>query len=161
MIKMSEQITHLQLLDDPVISKLKKSELNSIVMENVYHNPKESEVDPDGDSNKTYIIIQDIEWRSDCLQMFLRDYLDVLFYQQTIDKRRQKRVFDDSCYAPGEDTALLNAPRWTKSEYNRSMLSIVTRTVENYKDNVNDPVNTRHHLSRKKSRSTEEAEDAE
>jgi hypothetical protein len=93
--------------------------------------------------------------------MFLRDYLDVLFYQQTIDKRRRKRVFDDSRYAPGEETAPLNAPRWTKSGYNRSMLSIVTRAVENYKDNVNDPVNTRHHSSRKKSRSTEEAEDAD
>jgi hypothetical protein len=60
-------IAHLQLLDDPVISKLKKSELNPIVMENVYHSPEESEVDPDGDSNETCIIIRDIEWRSDCV----------------------------------------------------------------------------------------------
>ncbi|GES80385.1 hypothetical protein GLOIN_2v1479874 [Rhizophagus clarus] len=117
----SEQPTQYQYnfqiakgFDDPVISKLKKSELNPIVMENVYHSPEESEVDPDGDSNETY-------------------------------KRRRKRVFDDSRYASGEDTAPLNAPR----------------AVENYKDNVNDPVNTRHHSSRKKSKSTEEAEDAE
>ncbi|GBC08459.1 hypothetical protein RclHR1_08130002 [Rhizophagus clarus] len=61
----ANMITHLQLLDDPVISKLKKSELNPIVMENVYHSPEESEVDPDSDSNETCIIIQDIEWRSD------------------------------------------------------------------------------------------------
>ncbi|GES89733.1 zinc finger protein 318 isoform X1 [Rhizophagus clarus] len=101
--------------NDPVISKLKKSELNPIVMENVYHSPEESEVDPDSDSNETCIIIQDIEWRSDYIRENERE----------------------------------------------SMLSIVTRAVENYKDNVNDPVNTRHHSSRKKSRSTEEAEDAE
>ncbi|GET01133.1 hypothetical protein GLOIN_2v1776798 [Rhizophagus clarus] len=101
--------------NDPVISKLKKSELNLIMIKNVYHSLEESEVNPDGDSNETCIIIQDIEWRSDC----------------------------------------------TKSEYNGSMLSIVTRAVENYKDNVNDPVNIRHYSSRKKSRSTEEAEDAE
>ncbi|GET04838.1 hypothetical protein GLOIN_2v1479874 [Rhizophagus clarus] len=100
-------------------------------------------------------------YRRSELQMFLRDYLDVLFYQQIIDKRRRKRVFDDSRYAPGEDTAPLNTPWWTKSGYNRSMLSIVTRAVENYKDNIDNPVNTRHHSSRKKSRSTEEAEDAE
>ncbi|GBB89687.1 hypothetical protein RclHR1_16480003 [Rhizophagus clarus] len=99
-VRRANMIVHLQLLDDPVISKLKKSELNPIVMENVYHSPEESEVDPDGDSNETCI-----------LQMFLRDYLDVLFYQQTIDKRRRKRVFDDSRYASGEDTAPLNAPR--------------------------------------------------
>ncbi|GET00138.1 hypothetical protein RCL_jg3068.t1 [Rhizophagus clarus] len=100
--------------DDLIISKLKKSEPNPIVMKNMYHSTEESEVDPDGDSNKTY-------------------------------KRRQKRVFDNSRYASGEDIAPLNA----------------AQTVENYKDNVNDPVNTKYYSSRKKSRSTEEAEDAE
>ncbi|GES98752.1 hypothetical protein GLOIN_2v1479874 [Rhizophagus clarus] len=60
-------------------------------------------------------------------------------------KRRRKRVFDNSRYAPDEETAPLNAS-WA---------------VKNYKDNVNDPINTRHHSSRKKSRSTEEAEDAD
>ncbi|GBC04774.1 hypothetical protein RclHR1_05860012 [Rhizophagus clarus] len=74
-----------------------------------YHCSEESEVDPDGDSNETCIIIRDIEWRSDCLRMFLRDYLDVLFYQQIIDKKRRKRVFDDSRYALNEDIAPLNA----------------------------------------------------
>ncbi|GES94282.1 zinc finger protein 318 isoform X1 [Rhizophagus clarus] len=99
-------------------SELKKSEINPIVMENVYYSPKESEVDPNGDSNETCIIIQDIEWRSDC-----------------VNKRRQKRVFDNSRYASDEDTAPLNAPHLdTTDQYYRF---------------------------RKKSRSTEEAEDAE
>jgi hypothetical protein len=69
------------------------------------------------------------------LRIFLRNYLDVLFYQQTIDKRRRKRVFDDSQYAPGEETAPLNAPRWTKSGYNGSMLEIITKAAQKYGDN--------------------------
>ncbi|GES97432.1 hypothetical protein GLOIN_2v1776798 [Rhizophagus clarus] len=56
-------IAHLQLLDDPVISKLKKSEANSIVMKNMYHSSEESEVNPDGNSNEICIVIRDIEWR--------------------------------------------------------------------------------------------------
>lgn len=60
-------IKHLQLLDDPIISKLKKSELNPIMLENAYHSPEESEVDPDSDSNENRIVIQDIKWRSDCV----------------------------------------------------------------------------------------------
>ncbi|GBB90430.1 hypothetical protein RclHR1_01740007 [Rhizophagus clarus] len=65
--RQENMITHLQLLDNPVILKLKKSEFNPIVIKNVYHSSEESEVDPDGDSNETCIIIQDIEWRRDCI----------------------------------------------------------------------------------------------
>lgn len=60
-------IRHLQLLDDPIVSKLKKSELSPIVMENAYHSPEESEVDPDSASGENLIVIRDIKWRSDCV----------------------------------------------------------------------------------------------
>jgi hypothetical protein len=94
--------------------------------------------------------------------MFLRDYLDVLFYQQTVDKRRRKRVFDESQYAPGEETAPLNAPRWTKSGYDGSMLSIITKAVEKYRDNDgNEHDRSSNYSSRKKPRSAEEAEEVE
>ncbi|CAB5194663.1 unnamed protein product [Rhizophagus irregularis] len=95
-IRRTNMVRHLQLLDDPIVSKLKKSELNPIMLENAYHSPEEFEVDSDNDSNENCIVIRDIKWRSDCLRMFLRDYLDVLFYQQTVDKRRRKQVFDNS-----------------------------------------------------------------
>ena len=101
--------------------------------------------------------------------MFLRDYLDVIFYQQTVDKRRRKRVFDEQQYTSGEETAPLNAPRWTKGGYNGSMLPIITRAVEKYKDNVDEldqdhssntdqvhSSNTERHSSKKKSRLVEE-----
>lgn len=84
--------------------------------------------------------------------MFLRDYLDGLFYQQTVDKRRRKRVFDNSHYAPGEETAPLNAPRWTRSGYKGSMLSIITKELNKYRENDDDDVG---HHSRKKSKSVE------
>ena len=60
-------VRHLQLLDDPIVSKLKKSELNPIMLENAYHSPEESEVDSDNDSNENHIVIRDIKWRSDCV----------------------------------------------------------------------------------------------
>lgn len=60
-------VRHLQLLDDPVVSKLKKSELNPIIMENAYHSPEESEIDSDSNSDENCIVIRDIKWRSDCV----------------------------------------------------------------------------------------------
>ncbi|CAB5337639.1 unnamed protein product [Rhizophagus irregularis] len=146
-------VRHLQLLDNPIVSKLKQSELNPIMLENAYHSPKKSEVDSDNDSNENRIIIRDIKWRSDCLRMFLRDYLDVLFYQQTVDKRRRKRVFDNSQYALGEETAPLNAPQWTRSEYKGLMLSIITGKLKKYRENDDDD-DIGHH-SRKKPKSVE------
>ncbi|CAB5190922.1 unnamed protein product [Rhizophagus irregularis] len=152
-IRRTNMVRHLQLLDNPIVSKLKKSELNPIMLENAYHSPEESEVNSDNDSNENRIVIRDIKWRSDCLRMFLRDYLDVLFYQQTVDKRRRKRVFDNSQYAPGEETAPLNAPRWTRSGYKGSMLSIITRELKKYRENDDDD-DIGHH-SRKKLKSVE------
>ncbi|CAG8782011.1 5535_t:CDS:2, partial [Rhizophagus irregularis] len=52
---------------DPIVSKLKKSELNPIMLENAYYSPEESEVDSDNDSNENRIVIRDIKWRSDCV----------------------------------------------------------------------------------------------
>ncbi|EXX58403.1 uncharacterized protein OCT59_024974 [Rhizophagus irregularis] len=131
-------VRHLQLLDNPIVSKLKKSELNPIMLENAYHSPEESEVNSDNDSNENRIVIRDIKWRSDC---------------QTVDKRRRKRVFDNSQYAPGEETAPLNASRWTRSGYKGSMLSIITGELKKYRENDDDD-DIGHH-SRKKLKSVE------
>ncbi|GBC16571.2 hypothetical protein GLOIN_2v1772262 [Rhizophagus irregularis DAOM 181602=DAOM 197198] len=46
-IRRTNMVRHLQLLDDPIVSKLKKSELNPIMLENAYHSPEESEVNSD------------------------------------------------------------------------------------------------------------------
>ncbi|RGB23366.1 hypothetical protein C1646_774599, partial [Rhizophagus diaphanus] len=129
-IRQTNMVRHLQLLDNPIVSKLKKSELNPIILENAYHSLEESEVDSDNDSNENRIIIRDIKWRSNCLRMFLRDYLD---------------------YAPGEETAPLNASRWTRSGYKGSMLSIITEELKKYREN-DDGDDIGHH-SRKKPKS--------
>ncbi|RGB23062.1 hypothetical protein C1646_677391 [Rhizophagus diaphanus] len=61
-------VRHLQLLNDLIISKLKKLVLNSIMLENKYYSLKESEVDSDNNSNENRIVIRDIKWRSDCVR---------------------------------------------------------------------------------------------
>jgi len=43
--------------------------------------------------------------------MFLRDYLDAIFYQQKPDRKKRTRVYDTSNFATGETKAPLNAPR--------------------------------------------------
>jgi hypothetical protein len=61
--------------------------------------------------------------------MFLRDYVDKLYYRYKPDKRRRKRVHDDTEYASNETAAPLNAPRWTKAGYNGTMLNLITAAV--------------------------------
>ncbi|CAB5394083.1 unnamed protein product [Rhizophagus irregularis] len=60
-IRRTNMVRHLQLLDDLIVSKLKKSELNPIMLENAYHSPEESKVDSDNDSNENHIVIRDIK----------------------------------------------------------------------------------------------------
>ena len=67
--------------------------------------------------------------------MFLRDYLDAIFYQQKPDRRKRTRVYDTSNFATGETKAPLNAPRWTKSGYNGSMKAVIKRAVSKYNNN--------------------------
>jgi len=78
--------------------------------------------------------------------MFLRDYLDAIFYQQKPDRRKRTRVYDTSNFATGETKAPLNAPRWTKSGYNGSMKAVIIskynnnskNSAEEYEENQND-----------------------
>ena len=67
--------------------------------------------------------------------MFLRDYLDVIFYQQKPDRRKRTRVYDTSNFATDETKAPLNAPRWTKSGYNGSMRAVIKRAASKYNNN--------------------------
>jgi hypothetical protein len=66
-------IKHLQEMGDPIVSKLKQSELNPITMENAYHSPEESEEDPDSLSNR--IVIRDLKWRSSCVSLIVIFFL--------------------------------------------------------------------------------------
>jgi hypothetical protein len=70
--------------------------------------------------------------------MFLRDYLDAIFYQQKPDRRKRTRVYDTSNFATGETKAPLNAPRWAKSGYNGSMKAVIKRAVSKYNNNSKD-----------------------
>ena len=53
--------------------------------------------------------------------MFLRDYLDAIFYQQNPNKRKRTREYNDLNFASNEIEASLNAPQWIRSGYNGSM----------------------------------------
>jgi hypothetical protein len=66
-------IKHLQEMGDPIVSKLKQSELNPITMENAYHSPEESEEDPDNRDNR--IVIRDLKWRSSSVSLIVIFFL--------------------------------------------------------------------------------------
>lgn len=66
-------IKHLQEMGDPIVSKLKQSELNPITMENAYHSPEESEEDPDSSNNR--IVIRDLKWRSSSVSLIVIFFL--------------------------------------------------------------------------------------
>ena len=70
-------IKHLQEMGDPIVSKLKQSELNPITMENAYHSPEESEEDPDSSSNNhdNRIVIRDLKWRSSSVSLIVIFFL--------------------------------------------------------------------------------------
>src|SRR5271154_6505907 len=63
--------------------------------------------------------------------MFLRNYVDKLYYQQKPDKRKRNRVHDNTKFVFNETAAPLNAPRWMKSGYNGTMLNLITEAVRN------------------------------
>jgi len=68
-------ISHLQRMEDPIVSKFQQSELNPILMENAYHSPEESEEEPDNGNElnnskkENRIVIRDIQWRSDSVSI--------------------------------------------------------------------------------------------
>jgi hypothetical protein len=70
-------IKHLQEMGDPIVSKLKQSELNPITMENAYHSSEESEEDPDSLSNNhdNRIVIRDLKWRSSSVSLIVIFFL--------------------------------------------------------------------------------------
>jgi hypothetical protein len=53
------------MMGDPIVSKLRQSELNPILMENAYHSPKESE----DDLGENLIVVRDLRWRSECVSI--------------------------------------------------------------------------------------------
>ncbi|RGB21897.1 hypothetical protein C1646_777045 [Rhizophagus diaphanus] len=61
LFKVLDTNAYLVSEDDPIVSKLKKSELNLIMLENAYNSPEESEVDSDNNSNENHIVIRDIK----------------------------------------------------------------------------------------------------
>jgi hypothetical protein len=65
--------------------------------------------------------------------MFLRDYVDKLYYRQKPDKRKRNRVHDNTKFVFNETAAPLNASRWMKSGYNEIMLNLITEAVRNNK----------------------------
>ena len=54
-------------MGDPILSKLRQSELNPILMENAYHSPEESEGGDDPIENR--IVVRDLRWRSKCVSI--------------------------------------------------------------------------------------------
>jgi hypothetical protein len=64
-----------------------------------------------------------------------------LFYQQTSDRRKRQRHFDNLEFAPNEENAPLNAPRWTKSGYKGSLVKTIKKAALKYNDNIGNDDN--------------------
>ena len=55
-------IKHLQLIDNPLIKKFKRKDLQVVMDSNNYHSPEDSETDHENEKNN--IVVKDLRWRS-------------------------------------------------------------------------------------------------
>ena len=55
-------IKYLELVEDPLIKKFKRKDLQLIIDHNAYHLQEDSETDPE--SGEKNIVIKDLKWRS-------------------------------------------------------------------------------------------------
>ncbi|CAG8622312.1 263_t:CDS:2 [Funneliformis caledonium] len=101
-------------------------ELNSILMKSVYHNPEVSEDD------------EELNMGDHCiLYTFLRGYLNAIFYQQRLDRRKYMQIYDNNNFAADEIKALINTSQWTKLGYMGLMKAIIEKATSKY-DNRNE-----------------------
>jgi hypothetical protein len=61
-IKRGKMIKYLELVEDPLIKKFKRKDLQLIIDQNAYHSQEDSETDPE--SGEKNIVIKDLKWRS-------------------------------------------------------------------------------------------------
>jgi hypothetical protein len=61
-LKRGKMIEHLQLIENPLIRKFKREDLQTVCDNNIYHSPEDSETD--AESGKRIIMVKDLEWRS-------------------------------------------------------------------------------------------------
>ncbi len=72
-------IKHLQRMRDPIVSKLRQSEIDPILMENAYHSPEESEQDPDDSEGSNRVVIRDLKWRSNSVSLRIKFFLQIAY----------------------------------------------------------------------------------
>ncbi|RGB35213.1 hypothetical protein C1646_759592 [Rhizophagus diaphanus] len=98
-------------------------------------NPEVSETDSDN-PNKRKIIIWDLKWRSATLCSFLRNYID----NAASNARRVRKWVYDTEYAPNEDSAPVNAPKWAKVSYKGSLKHLVKKYSANREEVEDDKI---------------------
>ncbi|UZO05869.1 uncharacterized protein OCT59_026207 [Rhizophagus irregularis] len=92
-----------------------------------------SETDSDN-PNKRKIIIRDLKWRSATLHSFLRNYVN----NAASNARRVRKQMYDTEYAPNENSAPVNAPKWAKISYKGSLKHLVEKYSANREEEDDD-----------------------
>ncbi|GBC24894.2 hypothetical protein GLOIN_2v1783466 [Rhizophagus irregularis DAOM 181602=DAOM 197198] len=129
----NKTIDKLKKLKDRLINKFHTNELRPLQTDNRYHSPEVSETDSDN-PNKRKIIIRDLKWRSATLCSFLRNYVN---NAASNARHVRKRVYDTE-YAPNEDSAPVNAPKWAKVSYKGSLKHLVEKYSANREEEDDD-----------------------
>ncbi|CAG8438630.1 10632_t:CDS:2 [Funneliformis caledonium] len=105
--RQARTISKLIRLDDQLLEKFYNDEIQPVFTDNQYYSPKVSETDDE--CSKQKIVIRDIKWQSSTV------------------RRMRKRMYNYVEFAPNEEKAPVNAPAWTKTEYNRLLKSYIGR----------------------------------
>ena len=71
------------------------------------------------------------------MRSFLRDYVDNEDSKSSKARRTRKRVYDDTQFTASENEAPVNAPKWTRSGYTRSLRSLVEKHIPHRSESDN------------------------
>ncbi|GBC30005.1 hypothetical protein GLOIN_2v1773218 [Rhizophagus irregularis DAOM 181602=DAOM 197198] len=112
----ARMIENLQAINDPLIKKFKKNELQQIKEISAFYSPEVSETDTENLNGKHNIVVKKLKWHSLTLKLFLRNYIDQLFTETSKVPKKRIRVYDDNFYEK-EQTAPFHSPKWAVGDY--------------------------------------------
>ncbi|CAB4444805.1 unnamed protein product [Rhizophagus irregularis] len=69
----ARMIENLQAINDPLIKKFKKNELQQIKEISAFHSPEVSETDTENLDGKHNIVVKELKWRSSTVRSFINN----------------------------------------------------------------------------------------
>ncbi|CAG8706800.1 15732_t:CDS:2, partial [Dentiscutata heterogama] len=83
----AKMIDHLSEVNDKLIRKIAKKDLMKLQTSNHYHSPEISEMDEE--SVKRKIVVYNLKWRSQALKELLRNYVDKINDETTVEEENE------------------------------------------------------------------------